>query len=118
MASHFMVKISGAALPPRTIREIIASSVDIIVQAQRLRDGSRRITHITEVLGMEGDVLTTQDLLVYEIQGEDEDGNLIGRHKSTGISRPKVWERAKYYNVGDQLTEALRAAEVDEWAAE
>ncbi len=113
-----MITMGGAALPPRTIREIIASSVDIIVQAQRLRDGSRRITHITEVLGMEGDVLTTQDLLVYEIQGEDEDGNLIGRHKSTGISRPKVWERAKYYNVGDQLTEALRAAEVDEWAAE
>ncbi len=113
-----MITMGGSALPPRTIREIIASSVDVIVQAQRLRDGSRRITHITEVLGMEGDVLTTQDLMVYEIQGEDEDGNLIGRHKSTGISRPKMWERARYYNVEDKLTEALRASEVDEWAAE
>ncbi|WP_323784652.1 CpaF family protein [Thalassovita sp.] len=110
-----MITMGGSALPARTIREIIASSVDVIVQAQRLRDGSRRITHITEVLGMEGDVLTTQDLLVYEINGEDEDGNLIGRHKSTGISRPKMWERARYYNVEDQLTESLRALECDEW---
>ena len=113
-----MITMGGSALPARTIREIIASSVDVIVQAQRLRDGSRRITHITEVLGMEGDVLTTQDLLVYDILGEDEDGKLIGQHKSTGISRPKMWDRARYYNVEDKLTEVLRASEADEWAAE
>ena len=108
-----MITMGGSRLPARTIREIIASSVDIIVQAQRLRDGSRRITHITEVLGMEGDVLTTQDLMLYDIQGEDDDGNLIGSHVSCGISRPKFYERARYFNVGDQLTSALRSMDPD-----
>ena len=66
-----MITMGGFTLPPKTIREIIAGSVDVIVQAARLRDGSRRITHITEVIGMEGDVIITQDLFVYEIKGED-----------------------------------------------
>ena len=60
------------------------------MQAARLRDGSRRITHITEVIGMEGDVIITQDSFVYDILGEDANGNLIGRHRSTGIGRPRV----------------------------
>lgn len=109
-----MITMGGSRLPVRTLREIIASSVDVIVQAQRLRDGSRRITHITEVLGMEGDVLTTQDLLVYKILGEDEHGKIIGRHESCGISRPKCWERAKYFGCADELTEALRASEAED----
>ncbi|WP_412562700.1 CpaF family protein [Thalassobius sp. MITS945101] len=109
-----MITMGGSRLPVRTLREIIASSVDVIVQAQRLRDGSRRITHITEVLGMEGDVLTTQDLLVYKILGEDENGKIIGRHESCGISRPKCWERAKYFGCADELTEALRASEAED----
>ena len=69
---------------------MIVGSVDVIVQAARLRDGSRRITHITEVIGMEGDVIITQDLFVYEIVGEDANGKLIGRHRSTGIGRPRI----------------------------
>jgi pilus assembly protein CpaF len=81
------------------------------VQAARLRDGSRKITHITEVIGMEGDVIITQDLLVYEMLGEDANGNLIGRHKSTGIGRPKFWERARYYGEENRLAAALDAAE-------
>ena len=109
-----MITMGGSRLPVRTLREIIASSVDVIVQAQRLRDGSRRITHVTEVLGMEGDVLTTQDLLVYKILGEDENGKIIGRHESCGISRPKCWERAKYFGCADELTEALRASEAED----
>jgi pilus assembly protein CpaF len=63
-----MITMGRFALPPRTIREMIISSVDVIIQASRLRDGSRRITHITEVLGLEGDVVITQDLLVYDIR--------------------------------------------------
>src|SRR5262249_57986366 len=92
-----MITMGGYALPSRTIREMITGSVDVIVQAARLRDGSRKITHITEVMGMEGDVIITQDLFVYEIQGEDAHGNLIGRHRSTGIGRPRFWDRARYY---------------------
>ena len=87
-----MITMGGYALPMKTIREMVTSSVDVIVQASRLRDGSRRITHITEVLGMEGDVVITQDLFVYEILGEDAQGKLIGRHRSTGIGRPKFWD--------------------------
>ncbi len=77
------------------------------MQAARLRDGSRRITHITEVLGMEGDVIITQDLFLYDIIGEDPNGNLIGRHRSTGIGRPRFWDRARYYDEEKRLAEAL-----------
>ncbi len=84
----------------------------MIVQAARLRDGSRRITHITEVVGMEGDVIITQDLFVYEIVGEDANGKIIGRHRSTGIARPHFWDRARYYNEERRLAEALEKAEI------
>jgi pilus assembly protein CpaF len=94
------------------VREMIVASVDVIVQAARLRDGSRRITHITEVVGLEGDVVITQDLFVYDIVGEDADGKLIGRHRSTGIGRPKFWDRARYYGDDQRLAAALDAAEM------
>jgi pilus assembly protein CpaF len=87
------------------------------VQAARLRDGSRRITHITEVTGLEGEVITTQDLFVYEIVGEDAQGKLVGRHRSTGIGRPRFWDRARYYNEEKRLAAALDAAEIGERAA-
>jgi pilus assembly protein CpaF len=106
-----MITMGGYGLPSRTIREMITGSVDVIIQAARLRDGSRRITHVTEVLGMEGDVIVTQDLFVYEITGEDSGGRIIGRHKSTGIARPKFWERARYYNLEAELLDALEGAE-------
>ena len=112
-----MITMGGFSLPSRTIREMIVSSVDVIIQAARLRDGSRRITHITEVLGMEGDVIITQDLLVYEIIGEDAQGKLKGRHKSTGIGRPRFWDRARYYNEEERLAAALDASDVKDRAA-
>jgi pilus assembly protein CpaF len=93
---------------------MITGSIDVIVQAARLRDGSRRITHITEVIGMEGDVIITQDLFIFDILGEDANGNLIGRHRSTGIGRPKFWDRARYYGEEHRLAAALDAAEADE----
>jgi pilus assembly protein CpaF len=108
-----MILMGGFALPTKTIREMITGSVDIIVQASRLRDGSRKITHVTEVLGMEGDVVTLQDVLVFEITGEDpKTGKLLGRHRATGIARPRFWERAEYYGEHHRLAEALAAAEV------
>ena len=102
-----MITMGGFSLPAKTIRDMIVSSVDIIIQAARLRDGSRRITHITEVLGLEGDVITTQDLFLYKITGEDANGKLIGQHTSTGLGRPKFWDRAKYYGEEVRLAAAL-----------
>jgi pilus assembly protein CpaF len=107
-----MIMMGGFALPPKTIREMITGSIDVIIQASRLRDGSRKITHVTEVIGMEGDVVTLQNLIVFEITGEDANGRLIGRHRSTGIARPRFWERAEYYGETDRLTQALVASEV------
>jgi len=105
-----MITMGGFSLPAKTIREMIVGSVDVIVQAARLRDGSRRITKITEVIGMEGDVIVTQDLIVYEMDGEDAQGNIIGAHKSTGIARPAFWDRARYFNLEKDLAEALDEA--------
>ena len=109
-----MIAMGGYSLPAKTVREIIVGSVDVIVQAARLRDGSRRITHITEVVGMEGEVIITQDLFLYEMMGEDLNGKIIGRHRSTGIGRPRFWDRARYYGVEKQLAAALDAAEVND----
>ena len=106
-----MITMGGFSLPSKTIKEMVCGSIDVIVQAARLRDGSRRITHITEVVGMEGDVIITQDLFVYEIVGEDANGKIIGRHRSTGIARPHFWDRARYYNEERRLAEALERAE-------
>ena len=105
-----MILMAGFTLPAKTIREMICAAIDVIVQTQRLRDGSRRVTHITELLGMEGDVATTQDLLIYDIQGEDDHGKLIGVHRSTGIGRPRFWERAQYYGEERRLAAALDKA--------
>jgi pilus assembly protein CpaF len=109
-----MITMGGYSLPSRTIREMIVSSIDVVVQAARLRDGSRRITHISEVLGMEGDVIVTQDIFVYDIQGEDKDGMLTGRHRSTGITKPQFVERARYFNEEANLVEALEKANVEQ----
>jgi pilus assembly protein CpaF len=106
-----MITMGGYGLPSKTIREMIVGSVDVIIQAARLRDGSRRITHVTEVVGLEGEVIITQDLFVYEITGEDQHGGVAGRHRSTGIARPRFWDRARYYGLERELAEALDAAE-------
>ena len=102
-----MITMGGFSLPSKTLREMLCSSVDVIIQAQRLRDGSRRITHITEVMGMEGEVITTQDLMIYDIIGEDAAGKLIGRHRATGVGRPRFWERARYFGEEQRLAAAL-----------
>ncbi len=105
-----MITMGGYNLPSKTIREMICGSIDVIVQAARLRDGSRRITHITEVIGTEGEVVITQDLMVFDIHGEDETGRVMGRHKSTGIARPAFWDRARYFGREQELAEALDAS--------
>ena len=76
-----MITMGGFSLPAHTIREMMVASIDVIIQSSRLRDGRRVITHITEVLGMEGDVITTQDLFTFDITGEAADGRVVGRHR-------------------------------------
>jgi pilus assembly protein CpaF len=82
-----MVLMAGMDLPVRAIREQVASAVDLIVQQSRMRDGSRKITNITEVQGMEGDVITLQDVFLFDQEGF-EGGRIVGRIKPTGV-RPK-----------------------------
>jgi len=101
-----MVNMAGLNLPPKAIREQIAASLDLIVQVQRMRDGGRRTTHVTEVVGMEGDVITTQDLFTFEFTGEDENGRLTGAFKSSGV-RPHLMTKAEYFGLERALIDAM-----------
>ncbi|MDX1493928.1 MAG: CpaF family protein, partial [Longimicrobiales bacterium] len=87
-----MVAMADLKLPDRAVRTQIASAIDIVVQVSRLSDGSRRVRQITEVVGMEGDVITMQDIFTFEQTGVEEDGRVIGHLRPTGI-RPKCMER-------------------------
>jgi len=87
-----MVLMAGIDLPVRAIREQICSAIDIIVHQSRLQDGSRKITHITEVLGMEGDVITLQNVFVFDKTGINGQGTVQGKHRSTGL-KPRCMER-------------------------
>jgi pilus assembly protein CpaF len=101
-----MVTMGVASLPPKAIRTQIAGSLQLIMQISRMRDGVRRVTHITEVMGMEGDVIITQDLFTYEFKGEAADGSLSGAFKSSGL-RPYFLPRAAYYGLDKVLMEAM-----------
>jgi pilus assembly protein CpaF len=101
-----MVTMGVASLPPKAIRTQIAGSLQLIVQISRMRDGIRRVTHITEVMGMEGEVIITQDLFTYEFKGETADGKLTGAFKSSGL-RPHFLPRAAYYGLDRVLMEAM-----------
>ena len=94
-----MTLMSGFDLPIRAIREQMASALDLIVHLTRLRDGTRRITHVTEVQGMEGDVITLQDIFLFDFgMGVDEHGRFKGELKATGI-RPKFSEKMADYGI-------------------
>ena len=101
-----MIGMAGINLPSKAVRTQIASAVNIIVQIQRMRDGVRRVTHVTEVVGMEGDVVITQDLFTFEFTGEDESGKLTGEFKSSGI-RPHFTTQAAYFGLDQALIEAM-----------
>ena len=94
-----MTLMSGFDLPVRAIREQMASALDLIVHLTRLRDGTRRITHVTEVQGMEGDVITLQDLFLFDFgMGVDDRGRFLGQLKATGI-RPRFAEKLADYGI-------------------
>jgi pilus assembly protein CpaF len=101
-----MIGMAGINLPSKAVRTQIASALDMIVQVTRMRDGIRRITHIMEVIGMEGDVITTQDLFHFEVEGETPDGKLTGRFVSSGL-RPNFLPKAAYFGLDKALMETV-----------
>ncbi|MBY8821502.1 CpaF family protein [Sphingomonas colocasiae] len=100
-----MVMMSDIKVPKEAISRQIADSVDLIVQVKRLRDGSRRTTNITEVIGMEGDVIVTQELFKFEYLDESADGKIIGEYRPMGL-RPYTLEKAKQYGFDQAFLEA------------
>jgi pilus assembly protein CpaF len=104
-----LVNMNASNLPIRVIRDMIVSSVDVVIQVERLRDGSRRVMSVSEVLGLEGDTLVMQDLAIFKIIGEDDNGRINGQHIGTGIYRPRLWERARYFNEDARLENVMDA---------
>ena len=99
-----MISMANLNLPDRAMRQQIASAVNVIVQISRLTDGSRKLMQVSEIVGMEGDIITMQDIFVYERQGVDSNGRVIGRFKATGI-RPRFTERLAAWGI--ELPNAL-----------
>ena len=101
-----MIGLAGINLPAKAVRTQIAAAIDLIVQVSRMRDGVRRITNIMEIVGMEGDIITTQELFTYEFEGEGQDGMLRGTFKSSGL-RPHFTAKAEYFGLDRALLEAV-----------
>jgi len=101
-----MVGMTGINLPSRAVRTQIAAAVHLIAQVNRMRDGVRRVTHLMEVVGMEGDVITTQELFQFQFQGEGSDGKLRGVFQPSGV-RPHFLPRAEYYGLDRALLEVI-----------
>ncbi len=101
-----MVAMTGVKLPNEAVRSQIAGAVNMIIQISRMRDGVRRVTQITEVVGMEGEIVTLQDLFMFQFTGEDETGRLRGEFRSSGL-RPHFLQRAEYFGLDAELLEAI-----------
>ncbi|MGH6983842.1 MAG: CpaF family protein [Stellaceae bacterium] len=101
-----MVGMGGVNLTPRAVRQQIAAAVNLIMQISRMRDGIRRVVAITEIVGMEGDVITTQDIFNFQYEGQMPDGSLKGTFMSSGL-RPHFITRAEYYGLDRALLEAV-----------
>ncbi len=101
-----MIGMASINLPSKAVRTQISSALDMIIQVTRMRDGVRRITQIMEVVGMEGDVITTQDLFHFEVDGETPEGKLTGRFVSSGL-RPHFMPKAAYFGLDKALMETV-----------
>jgi pilus assembly protein CpaF len=101
-----MVSMTHLHLPSRSIRQQIASALHLVVQISRMRDGVRRITYVSEVVGIEADTITMQDIFVFGASGEDKKGRLEGAFQWTGIV-PRFVRRAAYYGEYAALSKAL-----------
>lgn len=93
-----MISMASLDLPEKAMRQQIASAVDIVIQASRLSDGTRKVISISEIVGMEGDVITMQEIFAYQREGMDEDGRVVGRFRPTGI-RPRCADRLRAYGI-------------------
>jgi pilus assembly protein CpaF len=98
-----------ANLPSRAIRTQIASAVDLIVQLERMRDGKRRVTSVAEVEGLEGEVITMNEVAKFQFTGEDATGTIMGHYVSPR-ARPRFFDRLDYYGLGDAWMKALEEA--------
>jgi pilus assembly protein CpaF len=94
-----MVLMAGISLPSRAMREYISSALDLLIHLARLSDGTRKVIKVTEVVGLEGDMVTLQDIFIFEQKGIGPDGKVLGRHRATGI-RPRFVDRLKAAGVG------------------
>jgi pilus assembly protein CpaF len=103
-----MVSMANLNLPDRAVRQQIASAIDLIIQVSRLGDGARKVITITELTGMEGEVITLQDIFVFEREGVGAGGKVLGRFRPTGI-RPRFADRLRAY--GKDLPGLLFAEE-------
>ena len=93
-----MIQMTGMRLSDRAMRQQVASALDIVIQAARLSDGTRRVTSISEITGMEGETITMQEIFHFERKGVDKDGKVLGRYRPTGV-RPRFAERLKQYGM-------------------
>ena len=101
-----MIMMASASLPPKAIRTQIVGAVNLIVQVSRMRDGVRRVTYVTEIVGIEGEVIVLQDLFKYEYQGESRDGTLLGAFNAAPV-RPHFMKRAAYFGLDRALSAAM-----------
>lgn len=102
-----MVGMAASNLAPKAVRTQIVAAIQLILQVSRMRDGIRRVTHVTEVIGMEGEVVTMQDLFTYEYQGEGRDGLLLGTFRAAPV-RPYFIKRAAYFGLDRALLAAMQ----------
>jgi pilus assembly protein CpaF len=89
-----MIAMGATNLPEKAMRQQVAAAIQIVVQQSRMSDGTRKVTSISEITGMEGDIITMQEIFVFERSGISPEGKVIGRFRATGV-RPKVCERLK-----------------------
>jgi pilus assembly protein CpaF len=103
-----MVMMANVNLPSRAIHGQMVSALDLIVQVERMRDGTRRITELSEVVGMEQDVITLGNLFTFKYDGQNPDGTVSGRFEATG-ARPRFLARLEYYGLGAAFMKAVSA---------
>lgn len=101
-----MISMANLQIDSRAIRQQISSALNLIIQISRMRDGKRRVTFVSEIVGMEGDTITMQELFHYQVKGEDENGGIIGKFKWTGIM-PRFIRRVGYYGKAREMEDAL-----------
>jgi pilus assembly protein CpaF len=119
-----MIAMASLDLPDRAMRQQIASAVNVVIQVSRLGDGTRKLMQISEIVGMEGDVITMQEIFVFERTGIGENEKVLGQFKATGI-RPKFADRLKAYgidlgamlfsNLGERPAAGGRAGGIHRW---